>query len=69
MAKIRVKIEDDKGLLLQEKVYELGQQLDNIDLIENAVDQLRSELLPQVSKTLLLAQQDVYKKKRAPEQR
>ena len=69
MAKITVKIEDDNGLLLQERVYELGQHLDNIDLIENSVDQLRSELLPQVSKSLLLAHQDVYKKKRTPEQR
>lgn len=69
MAKITVKIEDDNGLLLQEKVYELGQQLDNIDMIENSVDQLRTELLPQVSKSLLLAQQDAYKKKRTPEQR
>jgi len=69
MAKISVKIEDDNGQVLQEKVYELGQHLDNIDLIENSVDQLRAELLPQVSKSLLLAQQDAYKKKRTAEQR
>lgn len=69
MAKITVKIEDDNGLLLQEQVYELGQQLDNINLIESSVAQLRSELLPQVSKALLLGQQEAYKKKRAPQQR
>lgn len=63
MAKITVKIEDDNGLLLQEQVYELGQHLHNIDLIETSVEQLRSELLPQVSKALLLGEQEAYKKK------
>lgn len=64
MAKISVKIEDDNGNLLQEQAYELGNNLDNIDLIESSVEKLRSQLLPQVSKQLLIAGQKAYKKKR-----
>lgn len=64
MAKIIVKIEDDNGGLLKEQVYELGSKLDNIDLIESSVEKLRTTLLPQVSKELLIAGQEAYKKKR-----
>lgn len=69
MAKITVKIEDDNGGLLKEQVYELGSKLDNIDLIESSVEKLRTELLPQVSKELLIAGQEAYKKKRIEKQR
>ncbi len=69
MAKITVKIEDDNGGLLKEQVYELGSKLDNIDLIESSVEKLRTALLPQVSKELLIAGQEAYKKKRIEKQR
>jgi hypothetical protein len=69
MAKISVKIEDDNGNLLQEQAYELGDKLDNIDLIESSVEKLRSQLLPQVSKQLLIAGQEAYKKKQPKKQR
>lgn len=64
MAKLSVKIEDDHGVLLNEQVYELGNELDTIDMIESSVEKLRSEVLPQVSKELLIAGQQAYKKKR-----
>ncbi len=66
MAKITVKIEDDQGNLLQEQSYELGSHLSTIDLIETSVEKLRADLLPEVSKTLLVDQQEGYKKKRIP---
>jgi hypothetical protein len=69
MAKISVKIEDDNGNLLQAQAYELGDKLDNIDLIESSVEKLRSQLLPQVSKQLLIAGQEAYKKKQPKKQR
>ncbi len=69
MAKITVKTEDDNGGLLKEQVYELGSKLDNIDLIESSVEKLRTALLPQVSKELLIAGQEAYKKKRIEKQR
>ena len=68
MAKISVKIEDDNGNLLEEQTYELGKQLDTIDLIESSVEKLRSQLLPQVSKQLLIAGQETFKKKRTKKQ-
>lgn len=68
MAKITVKIEDDNGDLLREQVYELGSKLDNIDLIESSVEKLRTALLAQVSKELLIAGQEAYKKKRIKKQ-
>ena len=69
MAKISVKIEDDNGDILKEQVYELGSKLDKIDLIESSVEKLRTALLPQVSKELLIAGQEAYKKKRIKKQR
>ena len=66
MAKITVKIEDDEGNLLKEQSYELGSHLSSIDLIEASVEKLRADLLPEVSKTLLVDQQEGYKKKRIP---
>lgn len=66
MAKITVKIEDDEGNLLNEQSYALGSHLETIDLIETSVEKLRADLLPQISKTLLVDQQERYKKKGIP---
>jgi hypothetical protein len=54
---------------LEEQAYELGNNLDTIDLIESSVEKLRSQLLPQVSKQLLIAGQEAYKKKWTKKQR
>lgn len=67
MAKITVKIEDDEGNLLNEQSYALGSHLETIDLIETSVDNLRADLLPEISRTLLVDQQERYKKKWLPQ--
>ena len=66
MAKITIQIADDQGNLLKEQSYELGSHLSTIDLIESSVEKLRTDLLPEVTKTLLVDQQEGYKKKRVP---
>jgi hypothetical protein len=63
MATIRWTIYDDEGNELQSMQQPLADQLETIDQIEAAVETLRKEALPQVSKALLEQSQQAFKKK------
>lgn len=63
MARIKVIIYDDLGheIGLREKTINSSEH--NFDAIEEAVEQFRRELLPEISKLLLESQQQEFKKK------
>ena len=60
MARVRLLLEDDEGTLLNdrwERVYDLGLNLDRLDLIEAAATQVRRQALPDLQADLLAAAQ------------
>lgn len=63
MATIRWTIYDDEGNEIQSTQQTLAAQLETMDQIESAVEAVRQEALPQVSKTLLEQSQKRFKKK------
>ena len=63
MATIKITILDDFGHEIGNKEQELPTDLDTIDKIESAVETFRRQMLPQISKHLLEASQEAYKKK------
>jgi hypothetical protein len=63
MATIRWTIYDDEGNEIQSSQQTVASQLETMDQIEAAVEALRQETLPQVSKTLFEQSQKAFKKK------
>jgi hypothetical protein len=63
MAKIKVTIYDDFGNEIGQKEKKLDKGIDNLDLIEDQVEELRQEMLPEITKILLQSSQDAFKKK------
>jgi hypothetical protein len=63
MAKIKLTIYDDFGNEISQKEKKLDKGIDNLDLIEDQVEELRQEMLPEITKILLQSSQDAFKKK------
>lgn len=66
MKKARIIIEDEKGNILNEQSYELGNEneLNNLWKIEAKVFSMRQQLLTDITKNLLEMAQESHKKKR-----
>jgi len=64
MAQLKVILTDDFGNELGYHEYPVGEETNNLNLIERKVEELRPQILSDITKDLLLREQAEYKKKR-----
>jgi hypothetical protein len=61
--KIIITVEDESGNMVSKKEYPLNADTNNLSKIEANVEGLRSEMLSDVTKSLLTIEQNAHKKK------
>ncbi|TAE75181.1 MAG: hypothetical protein EAZ85_03120 [Bacteroidetes bacterium] len=61
--KVIVTIQDETGNIVSEKSYSLGADTDNLSKIEASVENLRSKMLTDLTKSILVLEQSAHEKK------
>jgi hypothetical protein len=69
MAQLKVILSDDFGNEIGYHEYPVGAEATNLNLIERKVEELRPQILSDITKDLLLHEQSEYKKNELSEQR
>jgi hypothetical protein len=69
MAQLKVTLTDDFGNELGYHEYVVGEEINNLSRIERKVEELRPQILSDITRDLLLHEQAEYKKNELSEQR
>lgn len=69
MAQLKVILSDDFGNEIGSHEYPVDGETNNLNLIERKVEELRPQILSDITKDLLLHEQAAYKKNALSEQR
>ena len=69
MAQLKVTLTDDNGSELSYHEYLVGEELNNLSRIERKVEELRPQILSDITHDLLAHEQAAYKKNALSEQR
>jgi hypothetical protein len=69
MAQLKVTLTDDFGNEIGYHEYPVSGETNNLNLIERKVEELRPQILSDITKDLLLCEQAAYKKNELSEQR
>ncbi len=69
MAQLKVTLTDDFGNELSYHEYVVGEEINNLSRIERKVEELRPQILSDITRDLLLHEQAEYKKNELSEQR
>ncbi|MBA4185532.1 MAG: hypothetical protein H0X49_16195 [Acidobacteria bacterium] len=69
MAQLKVILTDDFGHEISYHEYVVGEEINNLSRIERKVEELRPQILSDITKDLLTHEQSEYKKNELSEQR
>ncbi len=69
MAQLKVILTDDFGHEISYHEYVVGEEINNLSRIERKVEELRPQILSDITRDLLLHEQAEYKKNELSEQR
>lgn len=69
MAQLKVILTDDFGHEVSSHEYVVGEEINNLSRIERKVEELRPQILSDITKDLLTHEQSEYKKNELSEQR
>ena len=69
MGQLKVTLTDDFGNEIGYHEYQVGEEMNNLSRIERKVEELRPQILSDITKDLLLHEQSEYKKNKLSEQR
>ncbi len=69
MAQLKVTLTDDFGNEISYHEYLVGEEANNLSRIERKVEELRPQILSDITRDLLLHEQSEYKKNELSEQR
>lgn len=69
MAQLKVILTDDFGNEIGYHEYPVGEEANNLSRIEQKIEELRPQILSDITKDLLLQEQAAYKKNALSEQR
>lgn len=61
--KVIITIQDETGNIVSENSYSLGADIDNLSKIEASVENLRSKMLSDLTKSILVLEQSAHEKK------